>query len=70
MPLRLPVRSVQVAPALVVSYTVETPATKARIQSVGSSTMSRTVPPGKFAAVGARLGPAVVRRYTVEPTPT
>ena len=64
---RLPVMSVQLAPALVVRNTWLLSTAYALLQSSGSSTTSRTVSaPAGSAAVGARGAPAVVRKNTAD----
>src|SRR5207247_2227949 len=61
---RLPVRSVHVVPASVVSHTPVGPATNACCQSVGSSVMSATFAPGNAVGVTTRGPPGALRTYT------
>src|SRR5262249_14272404 len=68
---RLPVMSVQVAPASVVRNTWLLSMTYALLQSSGSSTTSTRVPaPAGSAAVDVRAAPAVVRKTPAEPEQT
>src|SRR5262249_6064271 len=60
MALRLPVRLIQLPPAFVVSQTPLVSVTKACCQSLGSSAISVTLPPGKAIPVAVGVPSAVV----------